>query len=308
MSIKATIQGGAGISASVTTKQVISQTLQVVWDANNDTNKNIFVDANEAEILTFTDNAIEISVGSSGIFDIYETLGDGLTIEEKYLMAVYLDREIANGNLSIEDWKAILVLSGNNARVDYIGGKILTLFNGATTDINGLNLDGVTQYGGTNYNPNDDGINYTLNDAVISTFVKTNDDTSVIKYLISGDGTINKTSAIRQQGDGTTRANINGSSSTNTFAENVLANTLYCARRETGTSVQLFKNGVQVDTRAVSTAGLTDVDFTIGQSGDGAGFYNGIISVAMMGGSIGRNEVEYNTNIRALLTGLGTLP
>jgi len=117
---------------------------------------------------------IPISVGATGAFDVYDTLGDGLTNTEKYAMALYLDAEIANPNNARKDYDVLLFLSGANAPVDYIGGKVASLINGPTPTINGYLLDGTTQRIFFNYNPTNDAVNYSLNDAFIGAFVYQN--------------------------------------------------------------------------------------------------------------------------------------
>lgn len=308
MSISVSIQGGAGISASVTTKQVVSQTLQVVWDVSTDPDKNTFVDANEAEILTFTDNALPISVGASGIFDIYETLADGLTNEEKYLMTVFLDREIANGNQSLEDYHSIITLSGSNALVDYIGGKVANPVNNPTFDKFGVHFDGATNYLDTNWK-NSDAINFVQNNAMMGAFIYafTNGTNKVAFGVFDGTNqnilfspaSNSKRSQIMNK-----RADVNGQGG-------IVAKSLNVGSSD-GSIGKYYENGIDITTVTTGTAGTptTHNTFIGARNNQNTAdlFSASTISSFVIGAQVGFSQTEYNTNLRALLTGLGTLP
>lgn len=176
-------------------------------------------------------------------FAKYDTLGDGLTDAEKAAMAAYIDAEVAAGNQAKKDYEVIFGLSGNNALVDYVGGKVATNVNAATQSVNGFAFDGSTNYINSNYNPNTDKINYSLNDAQIDIFVSSFDSIAAFDYFVGGTrsavfsllGTA-ATAAVRNVG-------INGGASS--FTKAYAANSLLSVSRQSATHIKAFTNGVQ---------------------------------------------------------------
>lgn len=303
--ISVTIQGGAGISARVTTKQV-APSLQVSWDDSTDPEKNTFVDANEDEILTFTDNALPISVGASGIFDIYETLGDGLTLEEKYLATVFFDRIIANGNNALIDNHTIYPFSGANSLVDYIGGKVSTLVNAPTHSVNGYAFDG-TNYINTNFNPLTDKNNSSINDVAFSHLNGTINNTT-----LSYSGTFDGVTHLGGRGAGVGLIGIDiNSGQQNLGSSPHGTDLLMMMERNSVTNKNYYSDGIFVNNTVVASASIPSSKIYVGarnNNGVAANFTNGTIKSYCLSASIGFNHLDYNTNLRALLTGLGALP
>ena len=243
-----------------------------------------------------------ISDEAQAMLDNYELLGVALTGIERSSMIAYVDAEVASSNHTAKDYETIYSLAGVNALVDYIGGKTATAINAPTHDINGYTLDGSTQYIDTEYNPTDDGTNFILDDAFIGVFVKSVVDGSLSQYVIgSAGGTTN--SVIRHTNSVGIQSSINTNANTNSLSEDMANNTHYLASRVLSTVAKLFKTGVEADSRTTNSSVILAADSWVGRlSGV---YFDGVISAVSLGGSIGFNKSEHNTNLRALLTGLG---
>lgn len=243
---------------------------------------------------------IPISVGASGVFDIYETLGDGLSIEEKYIAAFFLDNETAKGNDVLKDNETILGFSGANKLVDYVGGKVSTLVNNPTTSRKGITTNGIDQYADTNFNPAVDGVNYIQNNAFVGAFVE-----SGISGFIFGNNLGNERVGIRYE-DLLYRINNAGLTDPLATPSN---DSLYLVSRTAAFVSDLYENGVSIDTSGLSSSGINSENIFMGglNSGGLIAPFEGTIGAFTIGASVGFDHLSYEANLRALLIALRTL-
>lgn len=248
-------------------------------------------------------DVIAISTDAKAAFDLYDSLGDGLTDLEKYAMAIYIDREVANGNAALKDYERIDALSGNNSLVDYIGGKVATAVNAPTHDINGRTYNGTTQYVKDGWNPATDAVNYSLNDGFMGCYVKT----ALNSGWAGGSFFGKKLSLAALNGTGI-RVGINDTDAILTTTAKT-SDILVYAARITATTLRLIRNGVATNLLPKSSGSIPNGEtYTGARNPTIASFFAGTISTKCFGSAIGFNFPQNNTNMRALLTGLGTLP
>jgi hypothetical protein len=238
-------------------------------------------------------------------FAKYDSLGDGLTGAEKTAMAAYIDAEVTAGNHAKKDYETIYSLSGNNALVDYIGGKVATAVNAPTQSINGFTFDGATQYMNSNYNPSTDGINFQLTDAQVAIFVYTNTVNTNSRFLFGAENNFNSRSF------GTYKASFYNYRANDVAARPTLIDNSdkvldYVLR--SGADKKYFRNGSQNDSFSQAADGVPQYSFFIAdrnRAGSGSGNpFDGTITT-FMAGAVLADQSAYNTNLRTLLTALG---
>lgn len=246
------------------------------------------------------------SAEAQAAFALYDSLGDGLTGAEKTAMAAYIDAEVASGNHTLKDYETIYSLSGNNALVDYIGGKTATNVNAATQDINGFTFDGSTNYINTNFIPSTHGVNYGLDDAHVEAFVKDVSSITVFDYIF---GISNSSKDIRLGTDNPTSTTILGLNDgvVVDVVYEIGSNELIAVTREDSSNIIVYVDGVSAHTEAIVSTALPTIVLTVGALNNGGVIQNFApvtISSLMMSGVLNSNS-EHNTNLRALLTSLG---
>jgi hypothetical protein len=238
------------------------------------------------------------SAEATAAFALYDSLGDGLTAAEKTVMAAYIDAEVANGNHTKKDYETIYSLSGNNALVDYIGGKVATAVNAPTHSVNGYTFDGATNYIDSNWNPTDDGVKFTQNNGSVGAFVFDTGVGSMI-YGALGTGSINIYHLIT----GPMVFNVSAGG----VVSAITNKSLFVGDRKGATEINIYKDGVNVDSNGVASAGNLNKDIFIGGRNN-SGLTNAsssTISSFIAAAAVGFNQSDYNTNLRTLLTGLG---
>lgn len=253
---------------------------------------------------TFSDEAL-------AAFAQYDSLGDGLTDAEKTAMAAYIDAEVAAGNQAKKDYETIFSLSGNNALVDYVGGKVATNVNAATQSVNGFTFDGATNYINSNYNPATDATNYLLDNAQIEVFAISTEDPSSTNDTIFGtfstaDGSGNN---ITNNANGTSTFRVN-SLSTKTYNLGIThSNTLISILRSSSTDISFLENGISVDSGSIASVAIPNLKITIAAAnvdGTTSGFAIMTASSFMAGGVMASQSSHY-TNLSTLLTTLGAI-
>lgn len=241
-----------------------------------------------------------------------------LTADEENFIAAFVDAEVANGNWgtnaanytdSLYDafWCFGLVTEAN-ALIDMHQVLKLTAVNsGATKVSDGFSFNGTTNFINTTFIPSTDGVNYTLNDAMVECFVHTFTSPTGRQEMIIGvlDG-LNNTLFQKQAGN--TTANVmNASSGVGTSV--TFSRALYGLTRTTATRSDSLKDGVSYFNESQSSQALPAIRIEVGRrAGSGDIPFDGIISTAMIGAGVGFDQVGHNTNVRNLLTSLGVLP
>jgi len=252
-----------------------------------------------------------VSDEAQAMLDNYTLLGVTLTGIERSFMIAYVDDEVASGNHTLKDYETIYSLAGVNALVDYIGGKIAIAVNAPTFDINGANFDGSTNYIRSNFVPSTDGVNYTLDDSQVGVFVFDNVTPADFRYpfgVLDGAGTfLYFTSASGLGAGGGVRLPVNSGVVTIESFGLVSDNTLYNIARNSSTTQGIYADAVFTAAN-VNSGTVPTIEVYIGarnNEGTAGSNFIGIISSFMIGGDAGFNYTDYNTNLRALLTGLG---
>lgn len=243
-------------------------------------------------------------------FAKYDTLGDGLTDAEKTAMAAYIDAETAAGNQAKKDYETIFSLSGNNALVDYVGGKVATAVNAPTQSVNGFTFDGATNYLQSNFTQSIHYVNGSLNDSQAEAFVKTA-MTSGIGSIFGGLlNLVSGTSMFDDKVNNRVSARNNSSAALVDNSDQISDNSLYSNVRTNSANFQILENGSQILTAAASSSSVTNREIFIGarnfQASSVDNFFSGTISTFMIGAVLVDQSSHY-TNLSTLLTTLGAI-
>jgi hypothetical protein len=243
-------------------------------------------------------------------FEKYADLGDGLTDLEKVVMAaLYIDPEVTAGNHAKKDYETIYSLSGNNALVDYIGGKVATAVNAPTQSINGFTFDGETNYLNTNFIPSSDGVKYALNDAQAGAFVKVNDYADDYLFGCRSDGQVNNCILIPQSSNDRYLARINANTNQRYESTTIADKQHVGVIKVDATHENIVLNGNLVNQKSTVTTGVPTVSVYVGAYNTGIGdlpgaFADCTISSFYIGGVLADQSSNYY-NITTLLTALG---
>lgn len=157
------------IQVTTTYEPILStETIQSIWDVSVNAEKNIFVDANDTEILTFIDQPL----GVQAMLDTYSTKGVALVGIERDVMIAYVTLLEQKGILATRDWQFMPSLSGVNALIDFIGGKVLVNV-GSSLDVEGVTTSATNQYIKSSWNPTTHGVKFKSKDAYIMQYGNT---------------------------------------------------------------------------------------------------------------------------------------
>lgn len=254
--------------------------------------------------------ALGFSSNALAVFAIYETLGDGLTDAEKLAMSIHIDAEEFNGNQALKDFEAIFGLSGDNGLVDYVGETVITAVNAPTHSVNGYAFDGVDQYLNTGFEPTADGVKFLKNDSSISMFIKTatQGDYAAAAFSTSGPGYC----AMHNLAGSIIETLMHNSSAGATLSENWQNETLYTGTRSGANIQHMYKNGIQGTIDTAASVQMPTTGFYVGaRNSDNSpvvgSYLTGTISSMTLSAAVGFSQSSYNTNLRALLTSLGTI-
>lgn len=183
----------------------------------------------------------------------------------------------------------------------------------ATFDIGGILVDGADQFFDTTIIPSSGLTKASLNDIDIQCFVKDNLDTGqgpALFGVIGGSG--NNLSIVQQTTQDRLNASVNRNGGTNLLLgdDGFIDETLYGLHRDDSSNAEVYKDGVQAVTAAQASTGLPDEAIYLGARNNNTTadfFINAKISTYKIGASIGFSQSLHNTNVRQLLTTLGTI-
>ena len=190
-----------------------------------------------------------------------------------------------------------------------MGWKGKTAINsGCTFDVNGATFDGVANIIDTNYNPSIDAVNLSQNNAIMGAFIKVATG-SGFRSAIGGRTTLPTLLLGGNSGTNFVNFHVNANEE---YRKNVAGgfanNTLYVGSRITAGASSGYVNGVLDGTDNAAPSGvIKNAVIDIGSYNTSL-FYQGTISTVIFAGAIGFDNAAHNTNIRALLTSIGTLP
>lgn len=227
----------------------------------------------------------------------------GLSEVQDTAIRNFVNQETRDGNWGLYDEFFCFALGETNS---LIGFKSKTATNnGATFDVNGATFNGA-EYINTNWIPSSDGVNYQLDNAFFGSYIKTKDSIGKSLTGMLGAGT-----AILRDSEGTSATTIAINSTSNSNALHTLVNdSVMIVSRADASNLKLWRNGGTVQTIANASTGLSSISFFTGGNNNAGGLYggyNGTISTWIAGASIGFDQVAHNTNLRAMLTELGTI-
>lgn len=245
----------------------------------------------------------QFSPEAQAMLDNYSTLGVALAGNELNMMVQYVDALVASGAYLLIDNNSIFSLGAVNGLIDWKGGKVATN-NGATFDVNGATFNGA-EWIDTNWNPFTDRVVSTQDDNNTSVFLKTT--TGADGSLYGGFPSAGTTTWAFFTSTQLRFHNYNAVQVS--IAVPQLENVIYSNQRIVDQQ-EIFKDGVVV-VEATKTLGPdTSGNIYIGAYERNAAptyFLTGTISSWLTGAAIGFDQVQYNTDLRTLLTGLGAI-
>lgn len=260
------------------------------------------------DLVTFgataiTNNISGVSTEVQAAYDNYTTHGDGLTNDEKTWMETYIDAEVANGNHAKKDYEAIFGLSGNNGKVDYIGGTVATLVASPTHGVTGYTLLRTSAKRiNTNFNPTDGTPNFAQNDAQVEVFLKTYTTPANFSALFG-----NYNTPFIALFDTTDHLwgylNQNGETQKSSYA--YVDESLYSMVRSGSGAVDIYEDGVSIQSDTEASTGIDSSNILVGSFNE-TNHLDGIVSTCMIGAELA-NHTSHNTLLRALLTSIGTI-
>lgn len=289
----------------VITPRLPCPTLQERWDESTDPKKNDFVDNNEAEIVSFLDDIIQLSAEAGSAINNIESNGGTLTDEEKFFVAIWVDRMQANGDLTTRD---ILVYPGFEDNlcnvVDWINGKIATN-SGTTLDGQHWDLDGINNFLNLNWNATDDGSNYTQNDSTIGVYIYSQEDNLGTDSFFGSREVAGADVIYRNDGSGSF-ARMNDDEA-GTISHKPLNRTLVTLQRISSAAYDLFINGIDTDGANEASTGLPSIDCYLGANNfDGIdnGHIKAKIDLFHAGGATGLDHLDFYIGFEDFRTSL----
>lgn len=255
----------------------------------------------------------DISLEAQAMLAVYSTLGLPLVGIERSSMITYVDSEVLDLNHHKKDYEVIYPLTGVNGLIDYKGSKVATAINAPIHDINGYTLNGTTQYIIDNFIPNIDGVNFQQNDGIIGAFIKTSlEIPAASAAAIWGTNGGAPDNILRYN-----NAAINMFSRHNdlTSGSIIIASTVSgdyeMLERHLLSNYNHIRNGGVPSNKIANSTGLSTLTpYSGARNNLGVAdlHLNGTITTKLYTGSVGFNPTTNNTNLRTLLTSLGTLP
>ncbi len=230
----------------------------------------------------------------------------GLTGTETDAIVAFVDAEVSDGNWDTYDEFFLFPLGATNG---LIGFKSVTgtIVNDPTFDIGGLLFNGTTQYFDTTIDPSTDLTQASLNDIDIQCFCKDNLSTDSNDYLHgcrSGSSELSN-----YQGPSSIRARVNTAFIVTQYdgQPEFQDENLYGIGRDESVNAEIFVDGIEVRTEADASNGFPDEPIYIGARSPVAAFLNCKVATFKIGAAIGFNQADHNTNLRTMLTTLGTI-
>jgi len=226
-------------------------------------------------------NQLVLDLKSSGAWDILDVFYWGMDVSSKEFKAInWIDPNIAYATINSD----------------------------TTEDTDGFYATGTGFYSTTNWNPTDDGVNYTQNSAsfgwLIGAFdtaygVMVDGDTDTVSRLQQTNATPNKNTYINTLTAFTYSAT--------TYGGNQFENGFFAGNRSTSSAVQVYYNGLQsTSTSSNSSSGLPTLDYNIIYT---TGSNNTRVRCIFFGGSFTSTEMyDFYSVIYDYANSGGTVP
>lgn len=228
------------------------------------------------------------------------------TEDEKAAINTFIVQEKADGNFALYDEFFLLVLGGTNSLVG-AKSKTAAVLGGVAFDTDGATFNGVNGYIDSNFDLSTDSLLYSINDGLISSFINQSVNASAKSfYGIQNGASIRSRLRIDM---GFVAHAINGSQTQ--ILGTVPNKSTTTIDRVNNSGDRYFLDGILTNTSSSSSSSIPVGNVFVGAMNNNgvAGNYSNIsVSTFLIGSAIGFDHSAHNTNIRALLTTLGTLP
>lgn len=219
---------------------------------------------------------------------------------EKEIVDAMVVRAKAAGNLALLD-EMFLPLNDGDPRVGFFS-KTGSLSGGSSINSNGFfNFDGINGYLDTGFNLDADGVNYQLNDALISFFMKEYNESGIINFLGS------RTSLLNNHNNGASGYRVNTTLDKFRIAELFEAGQLITLSRDANNSTKCIIDGGENNTSSTLSVEVEDNNMILGASNSGgipSGYYEATIGMIVIGAGVGFDHVAHNEYTRLYIASL----
>ncbi len=250
-------------------------------------------------LLAHNDN-LRVLLGELAAAHVINEMPASLTQREKDAITTFVREEFVAGNYQKYDYFVCFALATEaNALKDWKQGLVATNA-GATKVAEGYKFG--AGLGVNVFDASVDGVNYTLDDALVGFYIYDNTETVVNNNDILQS--VSQVVRIRWQVlNFRKRGRLHSTGDSNFFSsvDNLDLPQTYARARTSSTDVTDYKDGAAINTAIQTSTVMPDIMLFRGPSG-GTGFTT--ISTFVAGSAIGFDHVAHNTNIRNLLNEL----
>ncbi len=244
--------------------------------------------------------------------DVQDALDNytGLTAKQVGAINRFINSEGANYDTYDEFF--LYPLGASNGLIGF-KGTLGVNNNDATFDIGGILFDGVDQYFGTTIIASSGLTKGSQDNLDIQCFLKDNLDAGNTKVLFGALGSLGTILDLFQKpSSNQVRFAVNKNTASNFATVDGLLNdnTLYGASRSSSLNQDIYIDGIEEQSSAAESSGIPDVTMDVGALNNDSThqlFINAKIATWKIGAAIGFNQALHNTNVRQLLTDLGTI-
>jgi len=216
------------------------------------------------------------------------------------------------GNYDLIDELFLFGVTTGDYRIG-LKSKTGAAFGGLTQGNTGIVGNGTNAYFDTNFNPSVDGVNYTLNDALIGGFIKEDLGTGNRVLIGSIDGSMR--SEIFTNGTNVNAFSINANINTVGTGAGFNDNELLIHRRNSGAgnSIDIVRNGIVDVSGGFPSTQIPNYNFYVfasNNTGTPTSYYfNGTVSSIIIASAVGFDVVAHNEYMRIAIASLidGTL-
>ena len=229
---------------------------------------------------------------------VFERMPNTLLLSEQLAINGFVVAEKAAGNYGLyDDFFCFGLHSEANALTGFFAFSGINLNNSPHIEGVGFDLTGGTRIT-IQYNPTDNGVNYTLDDCMAGVLIAPGPVLDATGWALFD--TLAGTGRIRLLQDaGILKYNINDTATS--FGGQLLASDRYYLNvRLAINSRKIYEDGIEIESTANASVSLPDNVFTIRCR-------EGTVQSFAVGAGVGFDVVANNTNVRALLAGIGAI-
>jgi len=246
------------------------------------------------------------SAEAQAVFDLMDT---DPPKDLKRVMAIGIDEMVADGNFAELGQLLVVLDTSANSLIDWIGNQNALAVNSPIFDaFDFWEFNGTTQYINTQLTPSVN-TRATQNSADYGVFVVSHDTPSGTEVIMGERTNASRNVTVASTGAAITTQVHQQVGLSDATEASFASNSLYSGRREDSANVELFKNGVQVDSGAIVSTiqGVRPIYFGARNAvGTADLFFGGKLACYYAGSSIINNLNLFNT-LNTMITAIAEL-